>query len=180
MFFSPFVISGISNEIVPVDIVEAEQKDLNTAKKEAGWQTDWTSDYLQNPEIHKYAMKSKTGELIALGAYQVVGDKTYAYVVYLESAPQSNPTITARKKYSGIGKALFAFGIKFSIDHGCRGVLVFEAKTDELAEHYKEELCALPIPAIHSGGPKRFMIADENAWNLFSCYLTEEENEWNK
>ena len=46
------------------------------------------------------------------------------------------------RRYYGIGAALIAFGIKFSINHGCRGDVVFEAKTDELAKHYAEDFHA--------------------------------------
>lgn len=65
---------------------------------------------------------------------------------------------------------MIAFGIKYSIDAGCRGDVVFDAKTDELARHY-----AKLIPSAASGGPKRFMLADEDAWKLFSKYLDEED-----
>ena len=70
---------------------------------------------------------------------------------------------------------MIAFGIKYSIDNGCRGDVVFEAKTDELARHYEEDFGARRIPGVTSGGPKRFMLADEDAWTLFSKYLSEEE-----
>ena len=33
------------------------------------------------------------------------------------------------------------------------------------------------IPSITNGGPKRFMLADEAAWQLFSKYLVEGVNE---
>ena len=79
------------------------------------------------------------------------------------------------RKYYGIGAALIAFGIKFSIDHGCRGDIVFEAKTDELARHYAEAFHARQIPSASSVGPKRFMLEDEDAWRLFSRYLREED-----
>lgn len=49
--------------------------------------------------------------------------------LYAESAPHSNPVLTEKseRKYSGIGAALIAFGIKYSIDNGCRGDVVFDA-----------------------------------------------------
>ena len=97
--------------------------------------------------------------------------------MYLESAPHSNPTQQERseRKYYGIGEVMIAFGIKYSIDKGCRGVVVFEAKTDQLAKHYAEDFHALEISGLSSGGPKRFMLADKEAWALFSKYLAEEE-----
>ena len=99
--------------------------------------------------------------------------------MYVESAPHSNPVLTEKseRKYSGVGTALIAFGIKYSIDNGCRGDVVFDAKTDELAKHYAEDFDAMRIPSITNGGPKRFMLADEAAWKLFSEHLVEEVNE---
>ncbi len=122
-------------------------------------------------------MKSKAGKLIALGAYKIIGRGAYVYILYLESAPESNPTLTAKsqREYYGIGAVMLAFGIKFSIDNGCRGDILFEAKTDELAEHYARDFHAKPVLARSGDAPKRFMLADEDAWRLFSQYLTEEE-----
>ena len=69
---------------------------------------------------------------------------------------------------------MIAYGIKYSIDAGCRGDVVFDAKTDELAQHYVKDFGAKLIPSAASGGPKRFMLADEDARKLFSKYLEEE------
>lgn len=62
--------------------------------------------------VHEYSMKLADGELLALGAYQVSGRKAYVYIPYMESAPQSNPTITskAQREYYGIGETMIAFG----------------------------------------------------------------------
>ena len=113
--------------------------------------------------------------MIALGAYRVMGRKAYVYILYLESAPASNPTLTAKREYYGIGEVMIAFGIKFSIDSGCRGDVLFEAKTPELARHYEKDFHARPVATLNSGGPQRYMLADEDAWNLFEKFLTEEE-----
>lgn len=135
--------------------------------------------FYQSLRVQKFAMKTEDGELVALAAYQISSRKAYVYILYAESAPASNPVLTrkAERKYCGIGAALIAFGIKFSIDNGCRGDVVFDAKTDELAKHYAEDFGAKRIPSAASGGPKRFMLADEDAWLLFSKYLVEEEQE---
>lgn len=178
MYFVPYVISGNNQEKVEVQILPATQQDLAVTRKEHEWQTDWESKYLANASVEKFAMKLSTGELIALGAYQVLGNKAYVYIWYVESAPHSNPTIvqSKRREYYGIGEAMIAFGIKFSIDNGCRGVVVFDAKTDKVAEHYKRSFGAKQIASISSGGPKRFMLADEDAWKVFSKYLVVEED----
>ena len=176
MFFVPYVIQGENGQPLYVKIEPTTSEEL-AATKENAWQTDWESKYLANPAIDKFSLKTIAGELIALGAYQTSGNRTYVYIVYLESAPHSNPTQTAhaKRRYYGIGEVMIAFGIKYSIDMGCRGVVVFEAKTDQLAEHYAEDFHALEVPGLLSGGPRRFMLADKEAWELFSKYLAEEE-----
>ena len=100
--------------------------------------------------------------------------------MYAESAPHSNPVLTEKseRKYSGIGAALIAFGIKYSIDNGCRGDVVFDAKTDELAEPHTEALrgvLGLRITTTGAGGG--VMLADEEAGQLFLKNFVEEVNE---
>lgn len=177
MYFEPFVIRSSDAEKIIVQILPAAQEDLAATRGNPPWQTDWESDYLARPSVDKFAMKLPDGKLIALGAYQISGQKAYVYIVYVESAPESNPTITpfGKREYYGIGEALIAFGIKYSIDNGCRGDVLFDAKTDELARHYERDFGAKLLPGASAGGPKRFMLADEDAWNLFSNYLTEED-----
>lgn len=69
---------------------------------------------------------------------------------------------------------MIAFSIKYSIDNSCRGDAVFDAKTDERAQHHAHDFGAKQIPSGFSGGPKWFKLADEGAWNLFSKYLAAE------
>lgn len=179
MFFDPYIISGTTGDKVRVNISVAAPDILSSTQIPPKWQTDWTSKYLSDPKIKKYAVKTESDELIALGAYEVIGKQAYVYIVYMESAPENNPTMISSdmRKYYGIGELLLAFGIKFSIDNGCRGDIVFDAKTDELAKHYEEDFHALRLPNSFSGGPARFMLADEEAWNLFSKFLSEEDAE---
>lgn len=177
MYFNPFLIRSSDGSRVAARIDPAIEDDIVKTKEKSMWQTAWDSSYLNTPDVKKFSLKTEDDELIALGACQVFSSHAYVYILYLESAPHSNPTITTRKtrKYYGIGEVMIAFGIKYSIDNGCRGVIVFDAKTDALAKHYEEDFHALPLPNASSSGPKRFMLADEEAWNLFSKYLSEEE-----
>jgi hypothetical protein len=175
MEFSPYVIDARTGKAIPVTIEPAVRADLEATNRDPKWQTDWDSDYLADPAIDRFAVKSRERELIALGAYQIRGNRAYVYILYVESAPHSNPTIKPRgeRKYIGIGALLLAFGIKYSIDHGCRGDVVFEAKTDALARHYETDFHAIRIPSENAGGPKRYMLADEYAWAMFSRFLKE-------
>ena len=74
----------------------------------------------------------------------------------------ANPTLTAKREYYGIGEVMIAFGIKFSIDSGCRGDVLFEAKTPELARHYEKDFHARQADA--AGGYFAMPSADELAY----------------
>ena len=69
---------------------------------------------------------------------------------------------------------MIAFGIKYSIGHGCRGDVLFDAKADE---HHERDFGAKRVASLFFGGPKRYMLAIEDAWNLFSKYLEDEAAE---
>ena len=96
----------------------------------------------------------------------------FVYIEYIESHPESNPTLTANRKYLDIGRMMIAFGIQLSIDSGKNGVVTFEAKTDELAKHYICDFGAIQVFAQQSGGPIMLMIADNAALSLFNTYLS--------
>lgn len=63
------------------------------------------------------------------------------------------------------------FGIQLSIDANFNGVVVFEAKANELEQHYIRDFGARLVASLYPGGPKTFMIADQAAKDLFSSYL---------
>ena len=88
----------------------------------------------------------------------------------MESAPDSNPTLTGSRKYSGIGRVLIAFGIKLSVDNGFGGDVVLRAKTTELEKHYAEDFGAVKLPSFDASAP-RYIIADEAAKHIFFSYL---------
>ena len=175
MRFRPYVILADNGVRVSVSVSEATDADLLSTAEDPKWQSDWTSDYLSKPDISKYAIKTQEGECIGLAAYQIIGKSAYVFILYAESAPHSNPTQTCKehRKYYGIGQLLVAFGIKYSIDNGCRGDVVFDAKTEELAKHYEKDFKAKRVAGGYDG-IKRYMLADDDAWQLFSVYLEED------
>lgn len=169
MFLQYYVTESMTGNQVNIAIDAATKADLDATKN--GWQTTWNTDFILDPQKEKYAAKTEDGEIIALGAYRVQEGSVAVYIAYIESQPESNPTLAEHKKYSGIGKAMLAFGIQLSIDANCNGVVVFEAKTDDLEQHYIRDFGARPVASLYPDGPKTFMIADEAAKNIFSSYL---------
>ena len=55
-------------------------------------------------------------------------ESMFVYIEYIESHPDSNPTLVSHRKYVDIGRMMIAFGIQLSIDSGKNGVVTFEAK----------------------------------------------------
>lgn len=152
------------------EIVRMKKSDAVQTEKEPVWQTSWLSDYIQDDAFEKYALKTSNGELVALAAYEILENDVMVHITYIESQPESNPTIVGHsKKYQGIGRVLIAYGIKLSIDHECGGTVTFEAKVPELAEHYVRDYGACPLPSF--GGAPRYELSGEAAMNIFVTYL---------
>ena len=108
MRFVPYVYDA-GGQRVDVDIVPMSQADAERTDAEPLWQSSWTSEFLQAERLKRYAVK-RGEELIALGAYEVHKDALVVYIIYMESQPQSNPTIAAeRRKYSGISHSASSF-----------------------------------------------------------------------
>lgn len=63
-----FVTKADSGEQVLIAMEPAMKNDLEATKN--GWQSDWTSDFISDPRLEKYAAKTEAGEIVALGAYR--------------------------------------------------------------------------------------------------------------
>ena len=135
--FVPFIIKTDGSQNISVKIVRMKKSDAVQTEKEPVWQTSWLSDYIQDDVFEKYALKTSNGELVALAAYEILENDVMVHITYIESQPESNPTIVGHsKKYQGIGRVLIAYGIKLSIDHECGGTGVtssIKARTSGVA-----------------------------------------------
>lgn len=166
-----YVTDAVSGALLPAEIIPATLEDFLQTQRDA-WQTDWNSEFIQRPELEKYALKvSASGELVGLGAYQDLPGSVLVYVEYIESAPSSNPTINTTKKYTGIGAALLAYGIQLSIDYGYGGAIYLKAKTSEIREHYIRDFGAIPFSHVN---PYLLLIEGDAAQDLFSHFLKED------
>lgn len=167
-----YVMDAAGKVPVPVQIRPADRQDFLRTLSEQ-WQTDWTSDFIQQEDLEKYALEvSATAEVIGLGAYRDMPEGVLVYVEYIESAPHSNPTLSAGRKYLGIGAVLLAYGIQLSIDHGYGGAIYLKAKTSEIREHYIRDFGAIPFSRFD---PYLLLIDGDAARELFSQFLKEEE-----
>lgn len=171
MYFSPFIIRNSDGEKIRAAISPMKKKDAVQTIHEPAWQSNWTNEELA--EFEKYSLKTEDGELVALGAYEILKERVCVHIVYIESQPESNPTMTKMKKYDGIGCLLIAFGIKLSIDNGCGGDVTFQAKTPELAKHYVKDFGAFPV-STYGGVAPWYALSREAEKEIFMTYLEEE------
>ena len=156
---------------VPAEILPATESDFRLTVQDC-WQTSWMSKYLQEPFLQKYALKiAATGELVGLGAYRNMPEIFLVYIEYIESAPNSNPTLSKNRKYRGIGAALLAYGVQLSIDSGYGATIYLKAKTSEIREHYIRDFGAIPFSHRE---PFLLLIDGEAARNLLFQFMKEE------
>lgn len=66
-YFEPYILLTETQEHIPVTIEEMTRADAESTNLPPVWQTDWTSDFISNPEYLKYAVRTPEGELVALG-----------------------------------------------------------------------------------------------------------------
>lgn len=98
MQFKPFVFDKMNRQ-VPVLIEPMLRSDTESTNLPPMWQTSWTSEYLAEDRFQKYAAKVN-GELIALGAYEVLENSLVVHIVYMEAHPESNPILSNWKEAS--------------------------------------------------------------------------------
>lgn len=165
-----FVVDKTGKQI-PVSMVRASDEDI---KKTDSWMTYWGTDYILDSKHTNYAMKSRNEELIALASYEIMKNRLVVHIVYMESQPDSNPVLIEDRKYSGIGKALIAFGIKLSVENGFGGDVILEPKTDELKMHYIKDFNGILLPNYNGDIPCSILIADTAAVNIVSDYIIQE------
>ncbi len=165
-----YVIEAATGRELPATIRRAAQSDFEQTVS-AHWQTSWLTEHIQQEELEKYALEiTASKELVGLGAYRNMPEGLLVYIDYIESAPESNPTIAHSKRYLGIGAALLAYGIQLSIDYGYGGAIYLKAKTSEIWEHYINDFGAIPFSR---RDPFLLLIDGEAARKLFTQYLKE-------
>lgn len=80
MQFRPFVYDAM-NQQAPVAIEPMTPQDAATTTKEPRWQTDWTSKYISKGKFDAYGLKTRVGEMVALGAYEISEDVVTVHIV---------------------------------------------------------------------------------------------------
>ena len=133
--------------------------------RDKGWLFNWAGNDLQDVNIYKLQLKDDD---VIQG---LVATKTYKGAIYIqltESAPHNK---SPDKKYKGVGGHLFAIAIKLSFANGFNGYVFFDAKNQELVDHYAEYFGAQLLGTrIHR---YRMFINEEDAQKLIAQYTLE-------
>ncbi len=172
--FLLYVVRNTNKAKVSVTVKKATAEDLSVTAANPKWQTDWSSDYITKSGVDLYAFRTQEDELVALGAYELRESSVAVHIIYMESQAESNKTLVSTPKYLGIGRALVTFGIKLSVDAGHNGDVTLDAKTPELAAHYKQDFGAVRLPGRNFAAAPRYLICDEAAMDIFISYLEED------
>ena len=133
--------------------------------RDKGWLFDWGDKELQNTNIYKLQLKDDhvIQGLIATEIYRGT-----LFVHLIESAPHNQPR---NKEYEGVGGHLFAIAIKLSLANGFGGHIYFEAKNQQLVDHYEKAFGALHLKTrLHE---YRMEIEGDAAQKLIDKYTLE-------
>ena len=161
---TPCLVEVATGEILQTTFSIASEDDVSDLSK-MGWLFDWTDQALQKTNIYKLLIKGDNN-IQGLIAAEVIKGAVYVHLV--ESAPHNRG---ANKQFEGVVGHLFAIAIKLSVVNGLGGYVFFEAKNNELANHYSDTLGATRIPSrIHS---YRMEILEEVAMKLIEQYTLE-------
>ena len=94
MVLQYYVVENETGKQIEIDIESATNEDLTSTKEK--WQSDWTSEFIRDPKLEKYAAKTDAGEIVALGAYREDDHGISVFIANIEAHPESNPTIPIR------------------------------------------------------------------------------------
>ena len=166
-----YVLDAVSKEKIPAIVKSATERDFRATKD---WQTKWTTPYASQLPNKVALHREDDDELLGLMSYELDEKGLAVEIIYMESARHSNANLlhseNKKKKYTGIGKALFAYAVQISLDAGFDGVLVFKAKTSELLEYYMQEFGARQV-AVYD--PFRLVIWEDAAETIISDFTVE-------
>ena len=62
MVLQYYVVETATGKQIEIDIELATNEDLTSTKEK--WQSDWTSEFIRDPKLEKYAAKTDAGEIV--------------------------------------------------------------------------------------------------------------------
>ena len=160
----PCLVEIATGQVYQTTFSVANSEDIRNLQS-IGWNFDWTDNDLAYCNVYKLQV-ADDDEIQGLVAAEIVRGAVYIHLA--ESAPHNQ---VPSKKYDGVGGHLFAIAVKLSLAMGFGGYVYFDAKNQELADHYINALGArLLRTRIHD---YRMEIDEDNAQILIEKYTLE-------
>jgi len=158
---TPCLVEISTGKVLQTTFTLACFEEINDLQSK-GWNFDWASKDLSRCNIYKLQL---VNDAVIQGLVATEFFRGAVYISLAESAPHNQPP---KKKYDGVGGHLFAIAIKLSLAVDCGGYVFFDAKNNELVEHYKNTFGANLLGArIHKF---RMEIDVEAAQKLIEIY----------
>lgn len=140
---------------------------LKKFNKRTGWIINW-SKFDNDVEVYALVIQG-TVDIQGLVAIQKDDSAQAVHILWMVAAPQNNPQITNKKKYSGVGGHLFAIAGNLSIKYGYDGFVYGEPMDEKLMHHYEKVFNAERLPRINSN-IYRILINDQNMQKIVEEY----------
>lgn len=128
---TPCLLETSSGNVMQTTFSIAKPDEIDNLQSK-GWLFNWTGSDLAYCNIYKLQIKDDEA-IQGLVAAEIVRGAVYVHLI--ESAPHNQ---LPNKAYEGVGGHLFAIAIKLSLALGFGGYIYFEAKNQQLADHYAE------------------------------------------
>ena len=161
---TPCLVEIATGKVLQTTFSLATEEDI-AGIADKGWLFDWTAPALDKYIIYKLQIKDDS---IIQGLVAVEPMRGAVYIHLMESAPHN---LKPNKKYDGVGGHLFAIGIKLSYHLTFDGYVCFEAKNQELADHYTDTFGArLLRTRLHE---YRMEIDEIDAHKIYETYTLE-------
>jgi len=161
---TPCLIEIKTGKVLQTTFSVAENYEIQNLQAK-GWNFNWADEELDYCTIYKLQLKDDD-VIQGLVAAEVV--RGAIFVPLAEAAPHNQ---SCNKKYEGVGGHLFAIAIKLSVAMGFGGYIYFEAKNQELADHYSKSFGAQHLMTrVHD---YRMEIEIEKAQELIEKYTLE-------
>lgn len=157
---TPCLIENSTGEVLNTVFKLAADSELEGLQAK-GWLFDWSNIGVDDANIYKLLLENDD---VIQGLVAAKVEKGSVYIVLVESAPHN---LGDSKKYKGVGGHLIAIAIKLSHKMEFGGYVHFDAKNQELATHYTNNLGAKLIGGFHE---YRMIIDEVQAQEILKEY----------
>jgi hypothetical protein len=132
---TPCLVEVATGKVLQTTFSLATKDDI-AGLEDQGWLFDWADEELLNTNVYKLQLEDDD---VIQGLVATEVFRGAVYVSLVESAPHNQ---LPHKQYEGVGGHLFAIAIKLSMALDFGGYVFFDAKNEDLVQHYSAKFGA--------------------------------------